>query len=557
MTMNTTRPSRRRATASRRPAQVEVDPHAAVLYARVSSKEQELGYSISAQQDLLRAYGSERNLTIQEFIDVESAKTTGRPGFAAMVAYLQAHPGCCMLLVEKTDRLYRNFKDYLSIDDLDLKIHFVKENVVLSKESRSSEKFMHGIKVLMAKNYIDNLREEVQKGLHTKAAQGLYPSYAPLGYLNTQGQDGKRIIVPDPVLGPTIVKLFTCFATGEYSLKELAQKAYAEGFRFRLSRNKIPVTTLHKILRKRIYTGEFDYAGKIYQGIHEPLIDRATWEGVQQILNSRHEKKHRKVTHDFAFSGIVGCGHCGCSLVGEMKKARYVYYHCTGYRGKCPEPYTREETLEQQFAAGLRQLVIPGPILEWLKQELVASDVTERYAREQAQRRDQAELERLQKRLDVLYDDRLDGRIDASMYDQKAAEIREQQEQVRRRISDRQSATLPPKGQAVDLLALTSKAADLFVEQPGAEQRKLLRLVLENATWKEGELQMCFREPFSQLRLSNHATQTNNSNLDAPDDNFDIWRRKRDSNPRTSYPVNRFQDRRLKPLGHSSVHYHT
>jgi site-specific DNA recombinase len=218
--------------------------------------------------------------------------------------------------------------------------------------------------------------------------------------------------------------------------------------------------------------------------------------------------------------------------VGEMKKARYVYYHCTGYRGKCPEPYTREETLEQQFAAGLRQLVIPGPILEWLKQELVASDVTERYAREQAQRRDQAELERLQKRLDVLYDDRLDGRIDASMYDQKAAEIREQQEQVRRRISDRQSATLPPKGQAVDLLALTSKAADLFVEQPGAEQRKLLRLVLENATWKEGELRMCFREPFSQLRLSNHATQTNNSNLDTPEDNFDIWRRGGDSNPR-------------------------
>ena len=112
--------------------------------------------------------------------------------------------------------------------------------------------------------------------------------------------------MPDPVLGPTIVKLFTWFATGEYSLKELAQKAYAEGFRFRLSRNKIPVTTLHKILRKRIYTGEFDYAGKIYQGIHEPLIDRATWEGVQQILNSRHEKKHRKVTHDFAFSGTSG-----------------------------------------------------------------------------------------------------------------------------------------------------------------------------------------------------------------------------------------------------------
>ena len=38
---------------------------------------------------------------------------------------------------------------------------------------------------------------------------------------------------------------------------------YVEGIRFRVTRNKIPVTTLHKILRKRIYMGEFDYAGHI------------------------------------------------------------------------------------------------------------------------------------------------------------------------------------------------------------------------------------------------------------------------------------------------------
>jgi len=69
-----------------------------------------------------------------------------------------------VLLVEKTDRLYRNLKDYVTVDELDLEIHFVKENVVVSRDSRSSEKFMHGIKVLMAKNYIDNLSEEIKKG---------------------------------------------------------------------------------------------------------------------------------------------------------------------------------------------------------------------------------------------------------------------------------------------------------------------------------------------------------------------------------------------------------
>ena len=83
-----------------------------VLYARVSSKEQEQGYSIPAQQELLRSYGAQRGLVIeQEFLDAETAKTTGRPGFSAMVTYLKMHPACRVLLVEKTDRLYRNFKD--------------------------------------------------------------------------------------------------------------------------------------------------------------------------------------------------------------------------------------------------------------------------------------------------------------------------------------------------------------------------------------------------------------------------------------------------------------
>jgi len=248
------------------------------MYARVSSKEQEQGYSIPAQQELLRAYAAKMGMIIQqEFSDAETAKTSGRPGFTAMVNFFKQHRGCGVLLVEKTDRLYRNFKDYLTIDDLDVEIHLVKENVILTKDARSSEKFMHGIKVLMAKNYIDNLQEEVKKGLRTKATLGLYPSFAPLGYVNALGSDGKRIIVPDPVLGPVITNLFTWFASGEYSLKGLAKKAYEDGFRFRKSRNKIPVTTLHKILRKRIYVGEFDYGGTRYRGVHEPLVTEAVW----------------------------------------------------------------------------------------------------------------------------------------------------------------------------------------------------------------------------------------------------------------------------------------
>src|SRR5204863_7963146 len=86
----------------------------AVLYARVSSKDQEReGFSIPAQQKLLREYARAQKLTVlREFVDVETAKQAGRSQFGEMLAFLKANPTCRMILVEKTDRLYRNIKDW-------------------------------------------------------------------------------------------------------------------------------------------------------------------------------------------------------------------------------------------------------------------------------------------------------------------------------------------------------------------------------------------------------------------------------------------------------------
>ena len=178
----------------------------AVIYARVSSKEQEKeGFSIPAQLKLLKDYAANSGFAIaHEYVDVETAKQAGRPAFGVMVAYLKAHPSVRVMLVEKTDRLYRNLKDWVTIDELEVEIHFPKEGVVLSRDSRSSEKFMHGIKVLMAKNYIDNLSEETRKGMTEKAEQGLWPSNAPLGYRNVTGTDGRKTIVPDENIAPII-----------------------------------------------------------------------------------------------------------------------------------------------------------------------------------------------------------------------------------------------------------------------------------------------------------------------------------------------------------------
>jgi DNA invertase Pin-like site-specific DNA recombinase len=334
----------------------------AVSYARVSSKEQEKeGFSIPAQLKLLREYSAAQGFTVaQEYVDVETAKQTGRTAFGEMVAYLKAHHAVRVLLVEKTDRLYRNLKDWVTVDELDVEIHLPKEGVVLSRESRSSEKFMHGIKVLMAKNYIDNLSEEARKGMQEKAEQGIWPTVAPLGYRNLSGPNGKKIIEPDPEAASLIGSLFEWYATGH-----------------RKSGAPVPVSTVHAILRNRLYAGTFEWNGRLYLGTHQPLVSRELWERVQDVLDGRQAKKHRRAKHNFAFSGLIACGHCGCSIVGESKKERYVYYHCTGYKGRCDEPYVREEVLEHRFSDLLSRLSFDDEALGWVREALHASHADE------------------------------------------------------------------------------------------------------------------------------------------------------------------------------------
>ena len=183
----------------------------AVAYARVSSKEQEKeGFSIAAQQKLLRQYAQDAGLEMaREFVDVETAKRAGRTGLGEMITFLKRNAGKCrVLLVEKTDRLYRNLKDYVILDDLDLDIHLVKEGQVLSRDSRSSEKFMHGIKVLMAKNYIDNLSEDPQRNAR-KGRAGHLAFLCAAWLQERRRRPGKKIIVPDPELSPFVKRLFT------------------------------------------------------------------------------------------------------------------------------------------------------------------------------------------------------------------------------------------------------------------------------------------------------------------------------------------------------------
>jgi DNA invertase Pin-like site-specific DNA recombinase len=137
-------------------------------------------------------------------VDVETAKETGRSGFAGMLDYLKRNrTKGRIILVEKTDRLYRNLKDWSTLDEFGVNLHFVKEGSVIGPDSRSNDQFVHGIKVLMARNYSLNLGEETVKGMTEKARAGIWPSCAPFGYVNVDGPNNKRVITPHPKDGAT------------------------------------------------------------------------------------------------------------------------------------------------------------------------------------------------------------------------------------------------------------------------------------------------------------------------------------------------------------------
>jgi site-specific DNA recombinase len=499
-------------------------PTRVVLYVRVSSKDQEKeGFSIPSQLRLLREYAASHGFVIvQEFEDVETAKASGRARFTEMLTYLRRHQGTCRtVLVEKTDRLYRNFKDWTTLDDLGTTIHFVKEGRIIGPDSGSSDQLVHGINVLMARNYILNLGEEARKGMLEKARSGIYPSFAPVGYRNADGPDGKRIIVPDPQTADTVKDLFNRFATGTCSLELLVSQLRAEGVT--LQGRRLHKSTAHQILRKRLYMGEFDWDGGVYQGTHEPLVTRHCWERVQELLDARAESKTRKVKHDFAYKGLVRCGHCGCLLVGEIKKGRYVYYHCTGNRGKCPEAYTRQEVLTGAFASILQELVIPRAVLEWLGDAVLESDRTEQAAREQTIKRLQGRHDQIQARIDTMYLDKLDGRITQDFFDKHAAEWRSEQEALLAKIQDIRRAAPAPVDEAIDILRLTSRASELFLQQPADEQRRLLQVVIEKAAWQDGGLRTTLLEPFEILRHSNRESYRKENENAGSGQDLQVW----------------------------------
>src|SRR5262249_27894196 len=204
-------------------------------------------------------------------------------------------------------------------------------------------------------------------------------------------------------------------------------------------------------------------------------------------------------------------------------KGQYIYYHCAGAKGKCPEPYTRQEVLEERFADILKGLVFDNEVMRWVTRALREIHGDERHFHEKAIARLQTEYQRLQDRLDAIYVDSLEGRIDTPFFAAKAAEWRDEQARLSRTIEEHRSANKTYSDEGARLLDLARQAHRLFRKQVASEKRRLLNFVLSNCIWKRSELHVTYRQPFEMLAETARSHEALNAAGASAERLFENW----------------------------------
>jgi len=478
------------------------------LYARVSSKEQEReGYSIPAQLKAIKEYVNKNDLIIaQEFTDAETAKTSGRTSFTLMISELKKNSEIKGILCEKVDRLTRNFPDYVELDKLvndhNKELHLVKQNLVITKDSKSSEKLIFDIHVALARNYINNLSDEVKKGMQEKVAQGGYPHWAPIGYLNSNSK-----IIPDPDKHFYIRKIFELYADGLSSVRDIAKQMYDEGLRTKYGKRVYP-SEIHFILKNPFYTGVTPYKGQIYPGKHEPIIETQLFNKVQSLLCNNPKEKGTK--YKFPLRGFFTCGECGCKITAEIQRG-HTYYRCTKSKGNCSQKYVREEALTEQISDILDDLKLDPELIDVMLK--VAKETKNEECRYHTEVVDslQKQLKQTEAKINKLLDVYLEGKVPEDLYNSKKQELEDHKRSLELKIAQNNRAHGETFEQIEKVVKVANACNDLFLTGDYETKRKLLTMISSNMILKDRKIASYqLKKPFNILLNAPKIVETAN-----------------------------------------------
>ena len=362
------------------------------IYCRVSQEaEDRQVLSPESQKKELLAYAIKHKLNIVDiYCERKSAYKTGRIEFNEMLSRIKKGEANG-ILVYHLSRIARNSFDggnvIYMMDEKYIKEIRTKEKIYTNC---SDDKFLMQIHFAMNKKSSDDTSAFIKRDTVTKLKKGEYYRMAPYGYLNINKEgviSGKgykqekqellaklgrplRRIEKDPLIAPIIRTVFELASTGQFSLKQLQKKSFEQGL---LNKNLKPisVSNLCKMLNNRFYYGDMIYHGKSYLGNHDPIITRAEYDKLQEILfNRSRPQSNRK---EYVFSMLVPCPQCNKPMSSDTQKG-YEYLRCTyAKKGKCSfKNNIRQDRLEDDVLMHLKLIQLPKELESWLNKWLKA-----------------------------------------------------------------------------------------------------------------------------------------------------------------------------------------
>ncbi len=491
-----------------------------IILARVSSPKQEAeGLSLKEiQLPALQEYARQKGIDVPknfEFVFQETADNKIRHKFNEVLDLVRKRKEIKHVICFRVDRITRNYRDAVAIDDLrtqqEKTIHFVHDRLIIDKNSSGRDIQDWDLKVFLAKQYINRLKDDAVNSANTKLRRHEWPSYAPYGYKNIDIDRKQKTVVPEPPKSLVVQKIFEWYASGNFSMLEIRAKIKKE-FNLDVYKSKIEC-----ILKRKFYHGVMVFRGVEYPHDYERLITEELYDRAQDVRNGHNKKKFKYAGLPYAYRGLIHCSECGCLLTPEKKKGKYVYYHCTQFKGKHKCHWLTEETITGQFEELFKSLRLPENAKEQIVDTLRSSHAAKSTFNKQLNDQYNEDYERYENRIEKIYDEYLDGRITEDYHEKKREEYRTKQREIvnsraRLHIADEEYYLT-----AEYLLELSSNAYELFKSSEPIEKRQILNLILQNLELTGKTIKFTLLEPFNTIFAF----------ADSPS-----WLRGRDSNPR-------------------------
>ncbi len=407
------------------------------------------------------------------------------------------------------DRLARNSVDGGRI------IHFVDRGLIKSLkfptfwfEPTPQGLFMLNIAFGQSKYFVDNLRENVKRGLRQKIRNGVWPGWAPVGYLNNPKTRGVDI---DKEKSLKVKKLFEMYATGSQTLLSLANWCEHKNLRGNLGK-KIAVSNVQKILTNPFYIGLMRWKREIFEGQHEPLISKKLFDKCQEVISKRGKVQEVR-KHNFAFLGLLKCASCGCSITAEIQKG-HNYYRCTKKKGLCQEKhYLREEELIEQIKTFLQKVSLSSQDTEKV---LAALEQERDKAREDAQTEVSVLKEQLasvESKLAKLLDIYLVDALSTEEYAAKKQSLLSEKVSLSEKITDFEQKGLSWLEPAREFVKSLNQAANLLSSQNKSEMTTFLKNIGSNHILRNRQFVFTPKIPY---KIIAERSEANRNSLQIP-----------------------------------------